>query len=188
MKRKGKTRKNTYKRKQGLKFLLERRDPFDRLVPGAKTFESGYLVTTLNNIDEYGFPIEDNIHFSGRPFKCATEGNLTWVAYPLKEFNESLKYELTAIWRQAKREESLRYERRFARLWKQGVIRIDSYIRFLMKERDWTKRETISTLAETYGMKEQTQSVYLSDEFELRAKERERASQGRKEKRKENGN
>lgn len=66
------------------------------------------------------------------------------------------------------------YWREFKALYDAGVIKMQSFIEFVMKREGYTHEEAVKYVAKTFGMKESTQSVYLSGEFNLRQKEKEK--------------
>ena len=58
---------------------------------------------------------------------------------------------------------------------KEGVVKKQSFVTFLMKHKRWNKKKAIKFVAETFGMNPNTQSVYLSDELEVRVHEKKKA-------------
>jgi hypothetical protein len=76
--------------------------------------------------------------------------------------------------------ERKRYWQEFKRLYDAGVIKQASFIDYVMTTQGYTHQQAVQYVAETFGMKISTQSVYLSDEFNLRKKEKERARSKRK--------
>jgi len=59
-------------------------------------------------------------------------------------------------------------------LYDAGVIKKAAFIQYLMEEWDISQEEAVKYLAENFGMKASTQSVYMSDELILRQKEKNR--------------
>lgn len=58
------------------------------------------------------------------------------------------------------------------RLFDAGVIKKAALIDYVMEAQGYTHQEAVKYVAETFGMKDSTQSVYLSDELKLRQKEK----------------
>lgn len=66
------------------------------------------------------------------------------------------------------------YWQEFKRLYDAGVIKQAAFIDYLMKEHGRTQEDAVKYIATIFGMKGSTQAVYLSEEFKLRQKEKER--------------
>jgi hypothetical protein len=61
----------------------------------------------------------------------------------------------------------------FKRLFDAGVIKKAAFIDYLIKDRGFDRLAAVEYVAKTFGMNESTQSVYSSDEYLIRQKEKE---------------
>jgi hypothetical protein len=64
------------------------------------------------------------------------------------------------------------YWQEMKHLFDEGVIKKQPFIEYVMRVQGYTHEEAVKYVAETFGMKESTQAVYLSEEFRLRREEK----------------
>jgi hypothetical protein len=114
--------------------------------------------------------------------KSEQRGGIQWVSFPREKLYEHLGKEMwnflitqyDPLWLS-------QFEGYLYMLWSKGVISKQGYIRHTMEVMPGiSKGAAIKLVAESFGMKESTQSVYLSDEFDLRTKEHEQSVKKRR--------